>query len=122
MDYFFRKFRFILKGEMLISSIIGIESRATMDMDTTIKDFKLDIEILNKILEEIFVLDVGDNVKFDILNIENIRENDDYGGMRVHISAIFDNMVTSIREFYDIYILMHLRENNISYKMLKYAI
>lgn len=93
-----------------------------MDMDTTIKDFKLDIEILNKILEEIFVLDVGDNVKFDILNIENIRENDDYGGMRVHINAIFDNMVTSIREFYDIYILMHLRENNISYKMLKYAI
>lgn len=172
------KDNFILKGGMLISSIIGIDSRSTMDMDTTIKGFRLDIETLTKILEEIFVIDVGDNVEFQVLNIENIRGNDDYGGMRVHINAIFDNMCTSlkidittgdkitfkeinykynlllenrsidiwsynvetiiaekyesiikrstlntrIRDFYDIYMLIHLKKNNISYKMLKYAI
>ena len=63
------KDNFILKGGMLISSIVGIDSRSTMDMDTTIKGFKLDIENLTNILQAIININIGDNVKFKILDI-----------------------------------------------------
>ena len=91
------KDNFILKGGMLISSIVGIDSRSTMDMDTTIKGFKLDIENLTSILQKIIEIDINDNIKFKIINIENIREEDDYGGLRIHLQAIFDEMPVDLK-------------------------
>ena len=91
------KDNFILKGGMLISSIVGIDSRSTMDMDTTIKGFKLDIENLTSILQKIIEIDIKDNIKFKIINIENIREEDDYGGLRIHLQAIFDEMPVDLK-------------------------
>ena len=91
------KDNFILKGGMLISSIIGIDNRSTMDMDTTIKGFKLDKENLENILQEIIKIDAGDNIKFKIISIENIREDDDYGGLRVHLQAYFDEMPIDLK-------------------------
>lgn len=91
------KDNFILKGGMLISSIIGIDNRSTMDMDTTIKGFKLDKENLKNILQEIIKIDIGDNIKFKIISIENIREDDDYGGLRVHLQANFDEMPIDLK-------------------------
>ena len=91
------KDNFILKGGMLISSIIGIDNRSTMDMDTTIKGFKLDKENLKNILQEIIKIDIGDNIKFKIISIENIREDDDYGGLRVHLQASFDEMPIDLK-------------------------
>lgn len=91
------KDNFILKGGMLISSIIGIDNRSTMDMDTTIKGFKLDKENLEKILQEIIKIDIVDNIKFKIIRIENIREDDDYGGLRVHLQAYFDEMPIDLK-------------------------
>ena len=91
------KNNFILKGGMLISSIIGIDNRSTMDMDTTIKGFKLDKENLTKILQEIIKIDIGDNIKFEIIDIENIREDDDYGGLRIHLQASFDEMPIDLK-------------------------
>ena len=91
------KNNFILKGGMLISSIIGIDSRTTMDMDTTIKGFKLDKETLTKIINEIINISLEDNIIFELTNIESIREDDDYGGLRIHINAIFDNMPTDLK-------------------------
>ena len=91
------KDNFILKGGMLISSIIGIDNRSTMDMDTTIKGFKLDKENLENILQEIIKIDAGDNIKFKIISIENIREDDDYGGLRVHVQAYFDGMPIDLK-------------------------
>ena len=91
------KDNFILKGGMLISSIIGIDNRSTMDMDTTIKGFKLDKENLENILQEIIKVDANDNIKFKIISIENIREDDDYGGLRVHLQASFDEMPIDLK-------------------------
>ncbi len=91
------KDNFILKGGMLISSIIGIDNRSTMDMDTTIKGFKLDKENLENILQEIIKIDANDNIKFKIISIENIREDDDYGGLRVHLQANFDEMPIDLK-------------------------
>ena len=68
-----------------------------MDMDTTIKGFKLDKENLKNILQEIIKIDVSDNIKFKIISIENIREDDDYGGLRVHLQASFDEMPIDLK-------------------------
>lgn len=91
------KDNFILKGGMLISSIIGIDNRSTMDMDTTIKGFKLDKDNLENILQKIIKIDIDDNIKFKIISIENIREDDDYGGLRVHLQAYFDEMPIDLK-------------------------
>lgn len=91
------KNHFILKGGMLISSIIGIDSRSTMDMDATIKGFKLIKENIKNMLEEIIKINIEDNIEFKIINIENIRENDDYGGFRIHLQAIFEKMPIDLK-------------------------
>ena len=91
------KNNFILKGGMLISSIIGIDNRSTMDMDTTIKGFKLDKENLTNILQQIIKIDIQDNIKFEIIDVENIREDDDYGGLRIHLQASFDEMPIDLK-------------------------
>ena len=73
------KDNFILKGGMLISAMLGIDSRTTMDMDTTIKGFKLTEENISKIINEICNIKINDGVSFEIQKIELIREDDDYG-------------------------------------------
>ena len=85
------KNNFILKGGMLISAMLGIDSRTTMDMDTTIKGFTLTEENINKIMQEICELKIEDNVFFKINNTELIREDDDYGGYRITFEANYNN-------------------------------
>lgn len=86
------KNNFILKGGLLLSSIMGIDTRTTMDMDTCIKGITLTDEELYKILEEILNIDVNDGVKFEIRNSKPIREEDDYGGLKYNLVAVFDNL------------------------------
>lgn len=66
------KNNFILKGGLLLSSIMGIDTRTTMDMDTCIKGITLTNEQLYKILNEILNIDIGDNINFEIKNSELI--------------------------------------------------
>ena len=85
------KDNFILKGGMLISAMLGIDGRTTMDMDTTIKGFTLNKENIENIFNEICKMDLEDNVTFKINKIGLIREDDDYGGYRVTFEANFNN-------------------------------
>lgn len=85
------KNNFILKGGMLISAMLGIDSRTTMDMDTTIKGFPLTEENINKIMKEICEIKIEDNVTFKINNTALIREDDDYGGFRITFEANYNN-------------------------------
>ena len=82
---------------MLIAAILGVESRTTMDMDATIKGFEFKKEKILKILEEISNIEVEDDVIFDIKKIEDIREDDDYGGYRIYLISIFDNMQVPLK-------------------------
>ena len=66
------KNNFILKEGMLISSLIGINSRTTMDMDTTIKGVSLTIYNLDKIIKEIINIKTDENVKFELQKISSI--------------------------------------------------
>ena len=81
------KYNFILKGGFLISTIVGLETRATMDLDTTIKGFTLTHESIRDIFYEICNVEIDDDVKFELLNISDIREGDAYPGIRVALKA-----------------------------------
>ena len=86
------KNNFILKGGLLLSSIMGIDTRTTMDMDTCVKGINLSDETLYDILNEILNLDVNDNVRFFIKNSKPIREDDNYGGLKYNLLAQFENL------------------------------
>lgn len=86
------KNNFILKGGLLLSSIMGIDTRTTMDMDTCIKGINLTDKQLYNVLKEILNIDVNDGVQFKIRNSKPIRDEDDYGGLKYNLLAIFDNL------------------------------
>lgn len=85
------KDNFILKGGMLISAILGMSSRSTMDMDTTVKGFELTQENATNILKEICNIELNDDITFSMKKIELIREDDDYNGYRACLEAKFKN-------------------------------
>ena len=77
------KWKFILKGGMLISAIVGLDSRTTMDMDVTTKGVDFSKENLLSIFERILKVPIPDDVKFILKGIEEIREESEYGGYRI---------------------------------------
>lgn len=81
------KHNFILKGGFLISAIVGLDTRATMDLDTTIKGFPLTHESILSIFKEICAIQIEDDVQFEIISTSDIREADDYPGIRVALKA-----------------------------------
>ena len=81
------KQNFILKGGFLISAIVGLDTRATMDLDTTIRGFTLTHESIREIFEEICAIEISDDVHFELTDISDIREGDDYPGIRVSLKA-----------------------------------
>ena len=88
------KEKFVLKGGMLVAALVGLDSRATMDLDTTLKNLPLTPESIKKALNEIFVIDLGDDVSFSLKDISPIREDDIYGGYRVALNAVYETIVT----------------------------
>lgn len=81
------KNNFILKGGFLISAIVGLDTRAKMDLDTTIKGFTLTHEAIRKIFTEICAVQIADDVQLEVVGISDIRETDDYPGIRVALKA-----------------------------------
>ncbi len=88
------KEKFVLKGGMLVAAIVGIDNRATMDLDTTLKNLPLTPEAIEKALKEIFAIDLNDDVSFSLKGISPIREDDIYGGYRVALDAVYETIVT----------------------------
>lgn len=77
----------IIKGGVLIASLIGSDKRTTMDLDTTVRGFSLSHENAREAFMRICEIDTGDGVEFELLRIEDIREQDDYPGLRVSLKA-----------------------------------
>lgn len=84
------KNNFILKGGLLISSLVGLDNRAILD--TTVRVQVLDAENMRHIVEEITAVDIDDNVKFHIKKISNIMDEADYSGVRISLDALLDTM------------------------------
>ena len=168
----------IVKGGLLISSIVGLESRTTMDIDMTVKGKTVDEMSILSIIRKISNIKIDDGVLFDVVNINEIREIDEYLGYRISLIAnmppmkiplkldittgdkiipkevnysyplMFENRSVSItaynletilsekietiisrgnlntrmRDFYDVYILLKLQEDNINYEVLGIAL
>ena len=91
------KYKFVLKGGMLITAIVGIDMRNTLDMDATIKGFDLKKDNLENILHDIFKIDLDDGVIFEFRGIKEIRQEDEYGGYRVSLDAKFDRLVVPMK-------------------------
>jgi predicted nucleotidyltransferase component of viral defense system len=81
------KENFILKGGFLIAAIVGLDTRTTMDLDATIKGFELTHDAIREIFEEICKIKVEDDVLFSVNRTTDIRETDDYPGIRVSLTA-----------------------------------
>lgn len=78
---------FILKGGLLLAAMFGVENRTTKDMDTTITGIDISKDKMVVVLNEILSIDLNDRVKFDIVSITDIREEDEYGGNKYHITG-----------------------------------
>lgn len=91
------KFNFVIKGGLLISSMIGIDNRTTMDMDTTIKGVPLKAEVIRNIVSEIINVEVDDGIEFEITDISHIREEDEYENFRVHLIANFGGIKNDMK-------------------------
>lgn len=90
------KEKFVLKGGMLVAAIVGLDNRATMDLDTTLKNLPLTPEAIRAALEQICSINMDDDIAFEIGSISPIREDDIYGGYRVMLTAKFDTLVTPL--------------------------
>lgn len=86
------KDNFILKGGFYLSKLFGLDNRSTMDIDTAIRKTEFTEENLIVMINEIISIDVGDNVKFKIEKTELIREEDEYGGLRITINYMLENI------------------------------
>ncbi|MBQ2865166.1 MAG: nucleotidyl transferase AbiEii/AbiGii toxin family protein [Clostridia bacterium] len=90
------KDRFVLKGGILVAAIVGLDNRATMDMDATLKNLPLTPEAIRNALDDIRNVVCDDGVTFELGTISPIREDDIYGGYRVMLNARFDTMITPL--------------------------
>lgn len=90
------KEKFVLKGGMLVAAIVGLDNRATMDLDTTLKNLPLTPEAIRSALEQVCAISFDDDVFFEIKTISSICEDDIYGGYRVMLNAKFDTLRTPL--------------------------
>ena len=89
---------FILKGGFYLSTLFGLESRFTKDIDTAIKDANFTKENIEKMIKSIIAIDINDGALISFIEIGNIREEDQYGGFRATLNVKVD----SIRENFQI--------------------
>ena len=86
------KDKFIIKGGLLLSSIMGLDMRTTMDIDTNVTGMNFELSQIRKIIEEIISIELNDNVMFEISNLSPIKEDNDYGGYKFKLIAIQSNV------------------------------
>lgn len=76
---------FVIKGGVLIASMVGLDIRSTMDLDTTIKRLPFQEKTILTVVSSICAIDLGDDVIFDVISITSIRKDDRYGGFCIKI-------------------------------------
>ena len=91
------KNNFILKGGMLVSALVGVEARATMDIDTTVRSLPLTKEVASSIIKEIAETDLDDGLTFSITKVEDIMEEHDYAGIRFTLEVTLEKLRDTIK-------------------------
>ena len=88
---------FIIKGGFLIASMVGLDSRATMDMDATIKGYPVNKETIQNMIVGILAVQVDDSILFEFKSIGEIREGDEYTGYRVALTANYEKIAVPLK-------------------------
>ena len=88
--------KFVVKGGMLVAAIVGLDTRSTMDLDTTLRNLPLTEEQISVSFNTICKIDLQDDVFFKIKSVSPIRKDDIYGGYCVRLDAIFDTIITPL--------------------------
>ncbi|MBP3324845.1 MAG: nucleotidyl transferase AbiEii/AbiGii toxin family protein [Coprococcus sp.] len=91
------KDKFILKGGMLVAAMVGLDARATMDIDATIKGADVNVEAVERIISDIVSVPLEDGVTFRIKQISEIMDEADYPGVRVSMETEFDGVRTPLK-------------------------
>ena len=109
---------FILKGGMLVAAFVGVEARATMDIDTTIKGISVTIVDMERTITEISNIDLDDNVKFRIKKVSEIMDEAEYSGIRFSMDAVLDGAVIPLKIDISTGDVITPREIAYSYKLM----
>ena len=88
---------FILKGGFLLAAMVGLDTRATMDMDATIKGLPVTKETISGMFVEICKIHIDDDINFEFSGIDDIREDDEYGGYRVSLTGNYPPMAVPLK-------------------------
>ena len=89
--------QFVLKGGMLVASIVGLETRATLDIDATVRALALNEENANRIITDIISIELPGGFRFRIMSEKEIMDEADYPGIRFMLEAAIDNMVQPLK-------------------------
>jgi hypothetical protein len=109
---------FILKGGMLVAAFVGVEARATMDIDTTIKGIPVTMVDMERTITEISNIDLDDNVKFRIKKVSEIMDEAEYPGIRFSMDAVLDGAVIPLKIDISTGDVITPREMAYSYKLM----
>ena len=109
---------FILKGGLLISSLIGVDMRSTMDMDTTIRGIPLNEESITKILNEILAIKIDVDIEYNLIKLLPIRQEDVYEDFCASISCIFGKINATLNIDITTGDVITPREMNYSYSKI----
>lgn len=88
---------FILKGGFLLAAMVGLDTRATMDMDATIKGLPVTKGTISEMFGEICKIHIDDDINFEFSGIADIREDDEYSGFRVSLSGNYPPMAVPLK-------------------------
>lgn len=88
---------FIIKGGILVTAMIGVAHRSTMDIDTSMKNLNLSAEDALQVVNQVKDIDLDDGVSFDVKDVSNIMDEMEYPGIRVTMNANVGRLITPLK-------------------------
>ena len=108
----------IFKGGLMVSSMVGIDNRSTMDIDTTLKNIRLTENEIQNVIEDIISVKVDDGITFEIKSIAEIMDEAEYPGLRTSLEAKLENMRTPLKIDFSTGDAITPREIEYNYKLM----
>ncbi len=88
---------FIIKGGILVTAMIGVAHRSTMDIDTSMKNLNLSAEDALRVVNRVKDIDLDDGVSFEVKDVSNIMDEMEYPGIRVTMNANVGRLITPLK-------------------------
>lgn len=88
---------FIIKGGILVTAMVGVAHRSTMDIDTSMKNLNLSAEDALRVVNQVKDIDLDDGVSFDVKDVSNIMDEMEYPGIRVTMNANVGRLITPLK-------------------------